>query len=64
MTRFTDQKTRVPTTGGRKGGPERSPGPDYDVYVLLGSITICRCHKLTVSDHSQGTLQVRVSQSF
>jgi hypothetical protein len=38
-----------------------SPGPDCvaHVFVFLGSIIICRLHKLTPSDQAEVTLQLQ-----
>jgi hypothetical protein len=43
-------------------GPEEGPGPSYVAYVCAfrGSIVICRLYNLTLSDHTQTTLQLRV----
>jgi hypothetical protein len=42
------------------GGQGESRGPEPD---FLGSITICRLHKLTLSDQFQVTLQLTVNLS-
>lgn len=45
------------------GTPEWGPVLDYVAYVsvFLGSISICRLHKLTLSDQTHITLQMRDS---
>jgi hypothetical protein len=47
------------------GGPEGGLGPDYVAYVFvfLDYIIICRLYKLSVSDQTQVTQQLRVSFS-
>jgi len=49
----------VQITGAQRPGK----GPDYMAYVFvfLGSISICRSYKSTLSDQAQLTLQLRVS---
>jgi hypothetical protein len=49
----------VQITGARRPGKE----PEYMAYVFvfLGSISICRSFKSTLSDQAQVTLQLRVS---
>ena len=59
-------------TGGRRyklqrpDSPEGGSGPDYIAHVLvfLGSISMCRLYKLTLSDQAQVTLQLRASLRF
>jgi hypothetical protein len=50
---------------GGGGSRYKLPGPDYIAYVFvfLSSITICRLYKLTVSDQTQVTLQLKVGLS-
>jgi hypothetical protein len=57
------EESRYKLTG--PGGPEGGPRSDYvaHVFVLLGSIIICRLYKLTLSDQAQVPLQLRVSIS-
>jgi hypothetical protein len=45
--------------------PEGGPGPDFVacVFVFLCSIIICRLYKLTLSHHTQVTLQLRFGLS-
>ena len=53
-------------TGGRVGRSRyKLPGPDNVAYVFIfiGSIIICRLHKLNLTDKAQVTLQLRVSVS-
>jgi len=58
--------------GGGGGSQYKLPGPgcpvtDYIllyVFVFLDGIIICRLYKLTLSDHAQVTLRMRVSFQF
>jgi hypothetical protein len=47
------------------GAPEGGPGANYVAYfcVFRGNVVICRSYKLTLLDHTQVTLQLRVSLS-
>ena len=47
------------------GAPEAGPGASYVAYVCVfrSNIVICRLCKLTLSDHTQVALQLRINLS-